>query len=421
MIVRNTVLNLFGLGAPLLFSLFCIPALISGIGLEKFGFLTLMWALVSYFGVLDLGIGRALTLRLAISEIGRNRSQSDQIISTALTIMAGMGCAIGLLIFALAKPLGSLYIEDARTDEIANSIYAMAAALPLVLITTGFRGILEARQRFGIVNAIRIPMGAATFLGPLLSLWMFGPRLDYIAWILTICRTFGALAHAYYSLEGRVPEYTFDRSELRRLLAVGGWLSVANAAGPLMNYADRFIIGGILSTAAVAFYATPQEIVTKLWIIPGALTAVLFPSFAVSTQAGQDRKTIFYTSIAALTAVLLPVCLAVAVLAEPILSRWIDASFASESAPVLSVMAVGIFINCLAHVPYTLLQSTGGARLTALIQISQLPFYLAGIWYMTTWHGVVGVAVIWTARIVVDTALLFIFAMPLVRTCRATP
>ena len=35
-----------------------------------------------------------------------------------------------------------------------------------------------------------------------------------------------------------------------------------------MVYLDRFVIGAVISVTAVAYYATPYEIVTKIGIIP---------------------------------------------------------------------------------------------------------------------------------------------------------
>ena len=61
-LLRHTAFNLIGLGAPLLVAVGTIPVLIHALGPARFGLLTLIWAVVSYFGLFDLGLGRALTL-----------------------------------------------------------------------------------------------------------------------------------------------------------------------------------------------------------------------------------------------------------------------------------------------------------------------------------------------------------------------
>ena len=76
---------------------------------------------------------------------------------------------------------------------------------------------------------------------------------------------------------------------IRPLFMLGGWMTVSNVVGPLMVYLDRFVIGGIISISAVAYYATPYELVTKLWILPAAIVGVLFPAFAAIFAADQEQ------------------------------------------------------------------------------------------------------------------------------------
>ena len=57
----NTLWGLVGGGLPLLFALAAMPFIVDGLGIVRFGVLLLVWALIGYFGLIDLGIGRALT------------------------------------------------------------------------------------------------------------------------------------------------------------------------------------------------------------------------------------------------------------------------------------------------------------------------------------------------------------------------
>src|ERR671925_513241 len=65
LLARNTLWNLSGYAAPMLVAVFCIPVLISRLGKDRFGVLTLAWALVGYASLFDLGLGRALTQLVA--------------------------------------------------------------------------------------------------------------------------------------------------------------------------------------------------------------------------------------------------------------------------------------------------------------------------------------------------------------------
>jgi len=65
LLARNTVWNLVGSGAPMAVAIFSIPVLIKELGTNRFGVLTLAWAVIGYAGLFDLGLGRALTQLVA--------------------------------------------------------------------------------------------------------------------------------------------------------------------------------------------------------------------------------------------------------------------------------------------------------------------------------------------------------------------
>ena len=69
-ITHNVLWNLVGAGLPLLVAIFVIPILIKNIGTARFGVLTLAWAVVGYFSLFDLGLGRAIT-KLASESLDR--------------------------------------------------------------------------------------------------------------------------------------------------------------------------------------------------------------------------------------------------------------------------------------------------------------------------------------------------------------
>ncbi len=53
-LARDTLYNFVGLASPLLVAFYTIPRLIHGLGDARWGLLTLIWAVVSYFGLFAL-------------------------------------------------------------------------------------------------------------------------------------------------------------------------------------------------------------------------------------------------------------------------------------------------------------------------------------------------------------------------------
>lgn len=403
-----------GLGAPLLLALVTIPALVHGLGPERFGLLTLIWAVTSYFGLFDLGLGRALTQQLAIALDKRRDEDIGPLSGTALALMGGLGLVGGALLMALAPWGVDLIRELPDRREAIQATLVMGLAMPFIVLTAGLRGMLEACHAFEVLNYIRLPMGAWTFLAPWAVLQLRGPDLLLIAIVLALGRVLAMVVHAWFAwralpqLQGRL---AWQRALLKPLLVSGGWLTLSNIVSPFMGYVDRFVIGATVSAAAVAYYATPQEMVTKLWIIPGALTAVLFPTFAAqAARSDQAGASLYGRAVGVLFFVLLPITAGLALFADELLRLWIGADMAQHSAPVLQVFALGILINCLAHVPLTWLHGAGHFRLPALLHSAELPLFLLALWTFSQHFGLMGAVLAWLLRMVLDSALLFFMA-----------
>ena len=415
LLTRNTALNLIGQGTPLLAAIFAIPLLIRGMGTDRFGVLTLVWMVIGYFSLFDLGLGRALT-KLVAEKLGAGQEDEIPILvwtSLFLMLLAGLlgAVAVGLLSPWLVQSV--LKIPIAIQNETLHAFYVLALSIPVVISTAGLRGLLEAHQRFDLCNAVRIPMGIFTFLGPLLVL-PFSQSLLPIVAVLVMGRLIALLVHlllCFSVMPSLRRGIALCKAVVGPLLRFGSWMTVTNIISPLMVYLDRFLIGAFISMTAVAYYATPYEVVTKLWLIPGALVSVLFPAFSTSFVQDYNRTGIlFRQGVKYLFLGLFPFTLIIVTLAHEGLDIWLGPDFVENSTRVLQWLAVGVFINSLAHIPFALVQGVGRPDLTAKLHLSELPFYLLAVWWLIRLYGIEGAAIAWVARVAVDALILFAMA-----------
>jgi O-antigen/teichoic acid export membrane protein len=422
-LARNVAFNLTAQVVPLAAAVVAIPKLIAALGASGFGILTLVWAAIGYFGLFDLGLGRALTHAIAV-RVGRGETDDLGAVTwTGLALMAVFGI-VGGAALAIATPFlvdRALNVPTDALIETRRSFYLMAAVIPVTLVATGLRGVLEAFQDFPVASALRVPLAMLNYLGPLAVL-PFSHRLFFVVASLAGVRVLGCIAHgvvcrwryAFLKTRGRV-----DRSLVPGLLRYGGWLTVTNVISPLMSTLDRFLVGAILPMAAVAYYVTPFEIVTKLFVIPSALLGVLFPAFATTFATSRDRTaSLIDRAVRAVLLCVFPATLLIVCFAREGLLLWINAEFSHASAAILQWLAVGVLINCVGQVAYTALQGIGRPDLTAKVHVLELPLYLAGIWALTHRYGLVGVAIAWTARVTLDTGVLLLLTARLVPSVR---
>jgi O-antigen/teichoic acid export membrane protein len=415
LLAHNAVWNLLGSGAPMVVGIVCIPILIRGLGKERFGVLTLAWILTSYAGLFDLGLGRALT-QLVARKLGAGEEREIPSLAwTSLVLMMVLGFAGTLSILLISPWLAGrgLNVPAALQSETLQSFRLLGFSLPFVITTAGLRGLLEAHQRFGLINALRIPMGVFTFAGPLLVL-PFSKSLAPVVATLVAGRVVAWAVHLLFCLRV-LPELgrsiVWERSAVGPLLRLGGWMTVSNVVGPLLITLDRFLIGAAVSMTAVTYYSTPYEVVTKFLLLPVALMGVMFPAFSASFAQDGERTALLYgRSVKTLFLALFPVMLCTVALAQDGLKLWLGLEFAQQSFRVLQFLAVGVFLNCLAYAPIALLQGVGRPDLTAALHLIELPLYLCLLWWLISMRGIEGAAIAWSTRAAVDALLLFVLA-----------
>lgn len=415
LLARNVVLNLAGWGLPALVALVAIPLLVHGMGTARFGVLVLAWAVIGYFSLFDMGLSRALTQVLA-QRLGRGDTDSlPGLTWTALGLMAPLGLAGGAVLALLAPWLARdlLHIPVGLQDESLKAFEVVALALPFTVSTAGFRGVLEATQRFDLVNLLRVPMGLLTFAGPLAALPFSRSLVPAVA-VIAGGRIVIWIAHWIVCRRVFPPlrePATVVAREVRPLLRFGGWMTVSNVVSPLMVSMDRFVVGAVLTVSAVAWYATPQEVVTKLWLFTAAVLPVLFPALAATHAVQPGRAAAIYERGARIIFLaLLPPVLVLVTLAHEGLGIWLGPEFARHSAAPLQVLAIAVFVNTVGQAAFTLVQAAGRPDITGKLHLAELPVYAVILWWALGRFGITGAAFAWAIRQVVDTAALFVAA-----------
>ena len=419
LLARNTAYNLIGQISPFLVALISVPILIKGIGTERFGVLSMAWMVMGYFNLFDLGVGRATTKFVAeFIELGK-RKELGPLVLTSLLILLGFGVIGGGIAAALSPWLVHrvLNITPGLQAEALPSFFLMALSVPVVILAAGARGILEADQRFGLINAIRIPSTSTTFLAPLVVMFFSGTLVHMIA-TLVIC---GIVSLTLYLIFGfRVLEIpwrgtTLSRPYFRRLLSFGGWITISNLVAPLMGNMDRFFIGSILTLTSVTYYVTPFDAATKLFIIPIGLVGVLFPAFSAYSASGSDRLPKLHdTAIRYILLFMSPVVVVMIALAHPLLKLWLGPDLAQHCTVILQILGAGILFSSVGRVPQNAIQAVGRPDLTAKLFLIELPLYIPALLLATRAYGIVGAAAVWTARLIAESTVLFLMAQPLV-------
>ncbi|MEP6618918.1 MAG: flippase [bacterium] len=419
LVARNAILNLASQGLPLIVGLVTLPRVINGLGAARYGVLTLAWTLLGYLSVFDFGLSRATTKFVAELTARGDTESVPRIAWTTIAMQCALGSIGGVLLALFARPL-AYHILNVPADlapEAESCFLVLALAVPIVLLSNSLRGLLEAAQRFDLVNAVRAPSNTLYYLlpfaGVLLKVSLPSILMAFVvSWIIGVIVQLQMCGRVYPAFLRR-PQ--FIRREARRLLHFGGWATVSGLISPMLVYADRVIIGSLLTVAAVSYYAAPFDMVTRLLVIPSSLVGTLFPALSALSGAEGDRTMarLLARTSKFLLLVLGPIILVLVIFAHPLLRLWLGASFAEKSSLPLRLLAVGVLSNALAQIPFSLAQARGRPDIPARFHLVELPIHIVAIAVGVRYWGIAGAAAAWSARVTLDCVLLYGAAMRL--------
>ena len=259
----------------------------------------------------------------------------------------------------------------------------MAAAIPAVLVTGCFRGLLEALGRFDLVNVQRFTYGSLTFAIPWLGV-VLGWSLPAITAALVAARFASAATHAAAAVL-IFPELRNARpgDALGEVVFFGGHVTAANLVLSFHRLSDRFLVGAFSTLAAVGQFSVASEIALRLAVIPSSVIGASFPSLTAATASRDAEAGRAITRRMTLFLLLLmgPPCAVLVIAAHPILAWWLGEQMADAAATALQLLVAGAFVSSFAGIAVAALQASGKPEtVTRLRMWFAAPFFLMQCW-----------------------------------------
>ena len=404
MLKRNLLANYFGQGWRAVMSLAFVPIYIKYLGIEAYGLIGIFAILMSALGLLDLGMKPALGREMARYTGGTHNEQSIwnllrsvEIISCVIVII------VAFVIWLMSNWLATSWVkaQTLPTPVVAQAFAIMGLVAALQFFESIYSSSLAGLQRQVIQNIIICSMATIRGLGAVgVLIWISPTTQAFFIW-QAICSCISLLVCAtvvYQSLPSPPNPARFSKVALLSVWRFASGMLVITILALLLTQVDKALLSSMLTLDSFGYYALASSIAGSLAMLVGPITAAYYPRFNQLIVMG-DTVGIHSAYHQAAQLVTVIVGSATAVLfffSEQILVLWTsDPELSNRVAPIMAVLTLGTFLNCLMWVPYQMQLAYGWTSLTVIINSIAVAILIPAIFVTVPIYGPIAAAWIW--------------------------
>ena len=259
------------------------------------------------FGVMSIAIMvnviASLLTDLGIKQniVQSRRGEDPEFLNTAWTVQI----VRGVIVWSMALIVSvCLFIARANGWLTSDTVYG-APSLPWVLAASSFSVVLAgfastkgavAERSFNQRKLIQIDLTSQ--IASLVSMIALA-ALTRSIWALVAGQLIGGLVGTVQShslLPGHPNHFAWNKTSLKEIVAFGRWIFFSSFVGVFALYADRLVLGGLVSASVLGQFAIASTIIGAVQGVFSKLYgAVVMPALSEVARSNRERlKTVFY-------------------------------------------------------------------------------------------------------------------------------
>ncbi|MES2474692.1 MAG: oligosaccharide flippase family protein [Verrucomicrobiota bacterium] len=280
----------------LILSGFIVPRMIDdAMGAATLGIWDFGWSMVSYFGLIEGGIGSSVNRYVAVERGKGDQEGVNRIASSAALIQRAVGSVVILLTIGLAwcipynlKDVGPELELQARW-----LVMLLGTATGLTMFGAVFTGILTGCHRWATHHSIYAITNILSVVAMVIALGLgFG---IITLGVIQLCRELLGrslrVIYAYKACDGlRISMRLADKSTIRSMLGFGGRMAIGRISRILLAQTSSILVMSFLGPAQLAMFVRPRSLVRQTSVFPQKFSFMLVPTVAAMVAADKTRE-----------------------------------------------------------------------------------------------------------------------------------
>jgi len=350
-IFRNSIVNTlrYIINYSIIFVL--TPIIIKGIGDAQYGLWALIFSLIGYAGLLDLGVQQA-TIKLVSEYKGKNDlAKLNEIISSTVFYFFCIGLVVTLVCWFVLPRTMHHFVDDNKLLSMTGMLlFIVGVDVVFVFLGNVFTGISLGLHQYHLKGIIDVCCGLSRLVATIYVL-NNGYGLIGLAWIALVldfvATVFLYIICIYSNPQMSVSFRHVKRSAFKEIFSFGGKIFMASTAMRINSHTTVVLISYFLTTTMTAYYNVAARLVGSIREVMWSLTASLFPVFSELSTSG-DKKLIwkYYSQYTRYFVLLtLPAAFGLFFFSGPFISLWISDEYADNTRNVTMFLSMGMLVS----------------------------------------------------------------------------
>jgi O-antigen/teichoic acid export membrane protein len=405
LVKRNIIANFAGQGWAALMALAFVPLYIKFLGIEAYGLIGFFAMLQGAFQILDLGLRQTMNREMArYSSLPDKAAEARDLVRTLEVAYWTIGIAISFGVLIAAPLIAEHWIKPGTipVKTVQQAVMIMGVVVAFHWPLSFYEGGLLGLQKQVLSNGIKIGMSTLGSFGAVFILWKVSPTITaFFTWQIIVSALYVALLTVFLwrslSPTDRSPRFTPQL--LRTIWRFAAGMSGISVAAIILSQLDKVILSRLLSLEMFGYYTLAGVVSSVVPVmLAGPIFNAIFPRFTslVTVQDEAALKLLYHQGSQLLAVLVLPITAVLSFFSFDILLLWTgNAKTASVASPIVSVLVIGMALNALMTMPYSLQIAHGWTSIGLYITIFLIITLVPVIYFMTTRYGAVGAAMAW--------------------------
>lgn len=376
------------------------PVFVKQLGVEAFGLVSLIAVLQVAVGALDMGLGSTITREVARAK----QDESDSVrrlLATLGAVYWFMAALIGGGLLwganALLNMLGAS--KSMPAHDVLQAIQLIVVYLAVRWPVAFYGGVLSGQQCVGLLNALKSGCLTLRWMGGAIMAWVSHDLMMVLGWfvftaLFELVAMMWAAKRVYAGLTFRP---RFELEAFKGVWRFSASMYAISLLAMLLTQMDRFAVSSYLGLDSLGLYSISYSLAAGTTLLQTALNVVALPAYS-SSSGEQSRESLLrrYGKFSQVTGwVMAPVLAGLVLFAKPVVTVWIDAATAAQTAVPIALLAAGFCFNAVYSNTYLLGIASGQPGFFLWANVLGLLIYVIALVIGLTYFGIAGAAGAW--------------------------